>query len=368
MSEENNPFAVASTQRETTTEMQMTRSQSEVQGRMVIAKKFPRDQLQCMSKILEACKRKSLAESAIYSYPRGGTSISGPSIRLAEAVAQIWGNLSFGVIELSQKEGESEVLSYAWDLESNTYQDKVFTVKHQRKARGEIKQLEDPRDIYEMTANQGSRRLRACILGVVPGDVIEKAVEACTATLSGGSSVPLADRALKMVSAFSDFGVNKEMIEGRLGHRLDVVTESELVNLRNIYTSLKDNFGKVTDYFEYTDVEVEVTQVSEKKKTRKPRSDIGKKRNVEPVKDELVLVAEPKGPETEAAEKSWGDILQDKINESRVTEMSLLEWLQSSGMVSGDIMNLSELEEKKSKQLCTIFESVAKNALEQSEA
>lgn len=29
-------------------------------------------------------KRKSLAESAIYSYPRGGQRVSGPSIRLAE--------------------------------------------------------------------------------------------------------------------------------------------------------------------------------------------------------------------------------------------------------------------------------------------
>ena len=53
---------------------------------MVIAKKFPRDEVESYNRILRSCQRKSLAESAMYEYPRGGTKVTGPSIRLAETM------------------------------------------------------------------------------------------------------------------------------------------------------------------------------------------------------------------------------------------------------------------------------------------
>ena len=80
--------------------------------------------------------------------------VTGPSIRLAEVLAQNWGNLDFGIVELEQRFGESSMLAYAWDLETNTRQTKVFTVKHKRRARGADVSLTDPRDIYEMTEEE----------------------------------------------------------------------------------------------------------------------------------------------------------------------------------------------------------------------
>ena len=64
------------------------------------------------------------SKTAVYNYPRGGQMVSGPSIRLAEVVAQNWGNLSFGIKELQQLPGESVAMAYAWDLETNTRQEK----------------------------------------------------------------------------------------------------------------------------------------------------------------------------------------------------------------------------------------------------
>lgn len=55
----------------------------------------------------------------MYQYLRGGTKVTGPSIRLAEVLAQNWGNLSFGVKELEQRDGESIAMAYTWDLETN---------------------------------------------------------------------------------------------------------------------------------------------------------------------------------------------------------------------------------------------------------
>ena len=38
--------------------------------------------------------------------------------RLAEEAARCWGNVDFGIKELSQKDGESEMLAYCWDMET----------------------------------------------------------------------------------------------------------------------------------------------------------------------------------------------------------------------------------------------------------
>lgn len=90
-------------------EMMISRQAQEVQAAMVVAKRFPRDEIEANNRILNACKRKSLAERAIYEYPRGGENVTGPSIRLAEVMAQNWGNLDFGITELEQKNGESNL-------------------------------------------------------------------------------------------------------------------------------------------------------------------------------------------------------------------------------------------------------------------
>ena len=161
----------------------------EVQAALVIAKKFPRDQVAAMDRILQACTRPSLAERALYQYARSGTDITGPSIRLAEMLAQNWGNIQFGIRELDQRNGESTVEAFAWDMETNTRQVKVFQVRHERHTKQRSYALEDPRDIYELVANQGARRLRACILGVIPGDVVEEAQHQCDVTLATKAQV-----------------------------------------------------------------------------------------------------------------------------------------------------------------------------------
>lgn len=228
-----------------------SRQLAEVQSAMVIAKRFPRDETAAMARIMQSCKRKGLAERSMYTYTRGSTKIQGPSIRLAEAMAQAWGNLDFGIVELEQRVGESVVMSYCIDLETNTRQTKVFTVKHSRKAGGEFRSLVDPRDIYEMVANQGARRLRACILGVMPGDIVDEAVSECKRTLQGNNNEPLIDRVRVMVNMFADeFGVSKEMIEKKLGHSVDVIDEFELTDLRGIYQSLKDQMSTRATWFD----------------------------------------------------------------------------------------------------------------------
>lgn len=228
------------------------RETSEVQGQVLMAKKFPRDIIKALDNIVAACSRKRLAENAIYSYPRGGTQIEGPSIRLAETIARYWGNLDFGIIELENKGSESVMMAYAWDVETNTRSRQVFTVKHERysKARGNEK-LTDQRDVYEMAANMAARRLRARILSLIPGDIIDEALEVCNKTLAGQTDKPLIDRIRSMVDAFKGVGVTQKQIETRMQKDSTAITEHELISLRKIYKSLSDGMSKVEDWFDF---------------------------------------------------------------------------------------------------------------------
>lgn len=246
-----NPFAVAERPQDnqsvgvaTATQRELT----EVQSAMVVAKQSPRDELEKTERILKSCRRPTLAESAIYSYPRGGSTVTGPSIRLAEALAQNWGNLTFGIRELEQEDGASTVEAYAWDLETNTRASKVFRVPHIRSTKKGPVKLTDPRDIYEHVANQGARRLRACILSVIPGDVVDAAVHECEQTQRAQVGDPQA-AGKKMVEAFQAYGVTRKQIEQRLGHHLDSVSAAEILNLRKLYASIKDQMVSVGEVF-----------------------------------------------------------------------------------------------------------------------
>ena len=227
----------------------VAREVSEVQSALVIAKQFPRDERRCMDRILNACTRPSLAEAALYQYSRGGTDITGPSIRLAEAIAQAWGNLQCGVRELERRAGESTCEAFAWDIESNTKFTRTFAIPHVRQTKKGSYRLEDDRDIYEMVANQGARRLRACILETIPGDVIDAAVKQCDLTLATNESVT-PESIQAMLDAFREFSVSKEQIERRIQRRIESMTPAQKAALRKVYVSLKDQMSTPGDWFE----------------------------------------------------------------------------------------------------------------------
>ena len=231
------------------THQMVSRQTQEVQGAIFMAKQFPRDEYAAIGRIERMCERSSLAEQATYSYPRGGKQVTGPSIRLAEAIAQAWGNIDCGVIELENKNGASELMAYAWDLETNTRVTKMFKVKHVRDTKKGSSALTDSRDIYEATANFGARRLRACILSVIPGDVVERAVEVCKETVTNKDKTPIADRIKKLEKAFKELSINRDQLEEYAQRNLNEFGRDEIFALQGVYKAIRDGQAKAEDYF-----------------------------------------------------------------------------------------------------------------------
>lgn len=253
-------------------EVEKTRALQEVQGAIFMARQFPRNEMQSVRKIMESAKRMTLAEKATYCYPRGGQQVKGPSVRAAETIAKYWGNISYGIKELSQNTAEhsSEVLAYAWDLESNVRAERIFKVPHTRYTKnGGNTILTDPRDIYERIANDGARRKRAVLLEILPGDVVEDFINECEKTLVGSNTKPLKERIQDMLKLFEELGVTQEMIEKRIGTKCDNFIAKNIVDLGGIYNSIKNNFVPIEQFFEMPTQAEKQLENAEKKLTSK---------------------------------------------------------------------------------------------------
>jgi hypothetical protein len=253
-----NPFESARTAPAQTVSSEAMASQqremAETQAKLVMAERFPRNEVQCMDRILNAFTRPGLAEVAKYQYSKGGSDVDGPSIRSAEAVAQLWGNMEFGFREKSRGRGAdgvtySEVEAFAWDLQSRTRRPAAFQVRHWRDTKKGGYPLTDEREIYELMANMAQRRVRACILAVIPGDVIEAAMNQAEATLRTKADTS-PEAMAKMVEAFAQFEVTKEHIEKRIQRRLDAITPAQVVTLKKVYASLRDGMSAAHEWFD----------------------------------------------------------------------------------------------------------------------
>lgn len=229
------------------------RAIAEVQAAALVARATPRDPKRAVDMILIDAQRVSLAEHAIYEYSRGGSEIEGASIRLIEAVARRWTNISAGVAQLYVHENKSFCKAWAIDLESNFREERFFVVPHERHTRNGSYALTDERDIRELWLNIGARHKRSCIQALIDGDVIAAAMEQCKRTLSAHGEVT-PERLQAMVAKFDEVGVTRTMIERRIQRSLDSMSPATLLKLGQIYNALRDGVGQVTDYFVSDDV------------------------------------------------------------------------------------------------------------------
>lgn len=231
-----------------------SREMEQVKGQIMMARMFPRDMTLARSRIMEECKRPEFAEDAEYTYPRGGEQVTGPSVNLARMLARNIGNMETQWRTLESSDESTKIEAFCWDMETNFRNSIVFDVPHVRVTRQGKQLLTDPRDIYEMEANNAARRQRMCILNVIPGDIVDAAVQACRATvknaLDKSDASMLLKKARAAVDKFSKYGVTKEMLAEKCGGRQpEQWTAEDIAELTRIGVSLADGVAKPMDYF-----------------------------------------------------------------------------------------------------------------------
>lgn len=223
-------------------------------GSIWIAKQMPRNIAEVEAKIKAMCSHETLAEKAFFSYTRGGGEITGETIHLANACMAAYGNIESGWKKIGESVNEKGIVcsdceAYCFDKENNIIRKIAFSVPHFRETKkGGGYALTSDRDIYELCANMASRRMRACMWGVLPEFIKTLASEQCKKTLAIDKK-SIEERLKAMLEKYSFLGVTEEMLEKKMGHSLSECTTNEIIYLRNLYNSLTNNIVTVEDQF-----------------------------------------------------------------------------------------------------------------------
>ena len=243
------------------TAVEQARAVAEVAAAVKVAREFPRDLEQAEYRMRQACGTQALADRAFYSLPRAGGRVEGSTVHLARELAACWGNMDYGIRETRRDDqaGESEMLAWAWDQETNTRSSRSFVVPHARmKGRGAEKSRERLTDLGDIANNNNSvaaRAVRETIFTVLPVWFVTEAEEIANAVLRGEHPTQQQkpeDAAAQIVSGFANWGVSVEQLEGYVALPRDEWTPQTVGALRVLGGEISRGEKKVSDEFGVT--------------------------------------------------------------------------------------------------------------------
>lgn len=212
-------------------------TRSEVAMQLDSAHRYPRSVSKFLKEVVSlATFSREVAEACMYSVPRGGKMITGPSVRLAEMCASTWGNLHVGARVIDATATEVIAQAVAWDLQSNVR----VTVEAARSIVGKRGRYDD--DMIRVTGMAAiSVALRNAIFRIVPRAYVDAAYTKARECAVGDLKTLVARRD-DAFARFHKMGVTPERMFARLAIKgPDDVTLEHLEQLFGMYTAIKSN-------------------------------------------------------------------------------------------------------------------------------
>lgn len=224
----------------------MALNASEIDTQIATAHKYPRSIRRFRQEALEMVTlNEDVAGECIYSLPRAGKSITGPSARFAEIIASAWGNCRAGARVIGEDERFVTTQGVFLDLQRNvgiTYE----TKRRITDSRGNT--YKD--DMIGVTANAGcSIALRNAVLKGIPKAFWRDIYQAARQTAIGDVKT-LSSRRTAMIEAFAKMGVHAPQLFARIEVEGEQdITLDHLEMLRGMYTALKEGDTTVDQLF-----------------------------------------------------------------------------------------------------------------------
>jgi len=248
---------------------------AEYDTQIVTAKKYPRN----LKKVRDNCiaiatMDKETASSCGYTLPRGGKSISGPSIHLARIIIQQYGNVraEAKVKQITDKQIISEAICF--DLETN-YACKIEVRRSIVDKQG--KRFND--DMITVTGNAANAiAFRNAVFNVVPKAIYDSvygsAVRMITGDLSDNDK--LIKERKRMVSHFvNTYSITEEQLLNSMGLRsVNQIKAEQIMHMQGMLQALKDGDSTPEEMFK-----LEKTP-EEKKKDLKDKKESSKQGNL----------------------------------------------------------------------------------------
>lgn len=213
---------------------------AELDVQITTAKTFPRSVAKAKQDAVEmATITKEVAEACIYSLPRGGKNIEGPSVRLSEILLSSWGNIHAGqrVVGVVEKSVVGEAV--VWDLEKNN----KITVQQSRRATYDNGKLYND-DMLNVTGSAAaSIAFRNAMFKIVPNAIRDAVLSEVKKFIAGGSVSEVAKNVKKGVDYFASIGIAEAALLKLLGKKTVAELDSDdyvsMVGMRN---ALKDEY------------------------------------------------------------------------------------------------------------------------------
>lgn len=234
-----------------------------VNSQVVTARKFPRNLSRAKSNINAlVVMDKDTATSCGYAVPRDGKSVTGPSVHLANIVAQAYGNIRVEtkVVEVGEKTVVCQAT--AWDLETN------FAIRTEviRKITGKTGKRYSE-DMIILTANAGcSIAKRNAIFAVVPKPLWQGGYDAAQRLIVGDISDEdkLNKKRKEVLDRMTEaYGITEQDILNALGLRQATQIKGEEIKILIGYgQSIKDGDSTVDQIF-FANKKQESVNVSE---------------------------------------------------------------------------------------------------------
>lgn len=186
---------------------------AEIDSQIATARKFPRSIKAFRNNAMElATLDEKTAMECMYSLPRSGKKITGPSVRLAEIIASAWGNCRFGARVVEEQRDFVVAQGVFHDLEKNSFVS--FEVK--RRITDKYGNRYNT-DMIGVTGNAAcSVALRNAVFKGVPKALWQNVYEAAVAT-AFGQNMPIAQRRANAIEYFTKAGATKEKVFEALG-------------------------------------------------------------------------------------------------------------------------------------------------------
>jgi hypothetical protein len=198
---------------QTTTEATVAAiTRSEIEAQLDAAHKYPRSIGKFgVTATKLATYNQAVAESCMYSVPRSGKAIVGPSVRLAEIVASCYGNLHYGSRIVDTDDTHITAQGIAWDLEKNLR----VTVEIKRRITDRSgRRFND--DMITVTGNAAaSVAIRNAIFRVVPRAYVDVIFEDARRMVTGDAKSFTARRD-EFMARLLKMGVTQERVLARL--------------------------------------------------------------------------------------------------------------------------------------------------------
>lgn len=224
---------------------------AEIDVQIATAKRYPRNLIGVKKSMLSfATLDQETAEGCFYSLPRGGKTIQGPSVRLAEIAVSCYGNLRAGsrIIETVAEGPNPHVVvqAVAHDLETNT----AITVEKRRRITKKKSKDKVDEDDINLAANAGaSIAFRDAVFRVVPLALVKPVYEAAR-QVAIGDAKSLSDRRARAIESFAKMGVSKEKVLSALGRTdVEAITLEDLGTLLGLHTSIKEGDLQIDEAF-----------------------------------------------------------------------------------------------------------------------